>query len=144
MSPGQARETFFELIGRPELYERFPEQLYWDDEKAELFPLLDEAFATARRPPNGASVSTPPDCATRRCAITARSSPTPTSGTTAIWPRSTGPSRRAVAAPVRFSDDARRSRLPTAPELGQHTEEVLLELGYTWDDIGRLHEAGAI
>ncbi len=31
-----------------------------------------------------------------------------------------------------------------APEIGQHTEEVLLEAGYTWDDIGRLREEGAI
>jgi crotonobetainyl-CoA:carnitine CoA-transferase CaiB-like acyl-CoA transferase len=30
-----------------------------------------------------------------------------------------------------------------APELGQHTEAVLLEAGYTWDDISRLREAGA-
>ena len=28
------------------------------------------------------------------------------------------------------------------PELGQHTEEVLLAAGYTWDDITRLREAG--
>ena len=32
-----------------------------------------------------------------------------------------------------------------APELGQHTEEVMIdELGYTWDDIERIREAGAI
>ena len=31
-----------------------------------------------------------------------------------------------------------------APELGQHTEEVLLELGYDWDQIIALKEAGAI
>ncbi len=32
-----------------------------------------------------------------------------------------------------------------APEHGQHTEEVLIEeLGYTWDDIEKLREAGAI
>jgi crotonobetainyl-CoA:carnitine CoA-transferase CaiB-like acyl-CoA transferase len=32
----------------------------------------------------------------------------------------------------------------TAPELGQHTEEVLLELGYDWDQIAALKEGGAI
>ncbi len=30
-----------------------------------------------------------------------------------------------------------------APEAGQHTEEVLLELGYTWDDIAAVRAAGA-
>jgi crotonobetainyl-CoA:carnitine CoA-transferase CaiB-like acyl-CoA transferase len=31
------------------------------------------------------------------------------------------------------------------PELGQHTEEILTEtLGYTWDQVGELKEAGAI
>lgn len=30
-----------------------------------------------------------------------------------------------------------------APELGQHTEEVLLDLGYTWDDIILMKEQGA-
>jgi len=32
----------------------------------------------------------------------------------------------------------------SAPELGEHTEEVLLEHGYTWDDIAALKEKGAI
>lgn len=31
-----------------------------------------------------------------------------------------------------------------APELGQHTEEILLELGYTWDDIAVLKEEKVI
>ena len=29
-----------------------------------------------------------------------------------------------------------------APEFGQHTEEILLELGYTWEDITRFKEEG--
>ncbi|HEX5939453.1 MAG TPA: CoA transferase [Dehalococcoidia bacterium] len=32
----------------------------------------------------------------------------------------------------------------TAPELGQHTEEVLLALGYSWDDVGALREKKVI
>ncbi|MGH7963228.1 MAG: CoA transferase, partial [Candidatus Binatia bacterium] len=31
-----------------------------------------------------------------------------------------------------------------APEHGQHTEEILLELGYTWEEIGTLREAQVI
>jgi crotonobetainyl-CoA:carnitine CoA-transferase CaiB-like acyl-CoA transferase len=30
------------------------------------------------------------------------------------------------------------------PELGQHAEEVLLENGYSWNDIGTLSADGAI
>ena len=31
-----------------------------------------------------------------------------------------------------------------APELGQHTEEILLELGYTWEDIANLKDSEVI
>jgi len=31
-----------------------------------------------------------------------------------------------------------------APEFGQHTEEVLLEYGYSWEDIARFKDEGAI
>ncbi len=31
-----------------------------------------------------------------------------------------------------------------APEIGQHTEEVLLEIGYDWDDIARFKDNGTI
>lgn len=48
-----------------------------------------------------------------------------------------------VASPVLFNGVRPPIRLP-APELGQHTEEVLLELGYTWDDIVSFKDSGAI
>ena len=48
-----------------------------------------------------------------------------------------------VANPIKLSKTPATIRMP-APELGQHTEEVLLEHGYTWEDIGRLKEQGII
>jgi len=47
-----------------------------------------------------------------------------------------------IPSPVRFN--ALASASGAAPELGQHTEFVLLELGMTWEDIARLKDANAI
>jgi crotonobetainyl-CoA:carnitine CoA-transferase CaiB-like acyl-CoA transferase len=47
-----------------------------------------------------------------------------------------------VGAPVQFDEQV--PALGAAPEHGQHTEEVLLELGLEWDDIARAKEGGAI
>ncbi|MFQ5826303.1 MAG: CaiB/BaiF CoA transferase family protein [Dehalococcoidia bacterium] len=48
-----------------------------------------------------------------------------------------------VGIPIEMSKTPGKVRAG-APELGQHTEEVLLELGYTWDDIIGLKDAGII
>ena len=48
-----------------------------------------------------------------------------------------------VGSPIRLSDTP-ASPGQVAPELGQHTEEVLLELGLEWDAISALREAKAI
>jgi crotonobetainyl-CoA:carnitine CoA-transferase CaiB-like acyl-CoA transferase len=44
-----------------------------------------------------------------------------------------------VGPPVRLSETPGEIRR-AAPEYGQHTEEILLELGYTWEEISRLNE----
>ena len=48
-----------------------------------------------------------------------------------------------VGQPWKFSETP-ATIAPAAPELGQHTEEILLDLGYTWDDITALREKKAI
>ncbi|HWP67289.1 MAG TPA: CoA transferase [Candidatus Limnocylindria bacterium] len=47
-----------------------------------------------------------------------------------------------VASPVQFDESP--PTLAPAPEMGQHTEEVLLSLGFDWDQLAALKEAGAI
>ncbi|HTE86107.1 MAG TPA: CoA transferase [Dehalococcoidia bacterium] len=48
-----------------------------------------------------------------------------------------------IATPVRFGESHVAVRGP-APELGQHTEEVLLERGHTWEQIESLRDSGAV
>ncbi len=57
--------------------------------------------------------------------------------------KGSGRTYRGVASPVRFDRNA-VGPLSGAPEHGQHTEEVLLELGISWDDIAILKEQGAV
>lgn len=50
---------------------------------------------------------------------------------------------KAIGNPVTMSATPTRWGVE-APELGQHTEEILLEHGYSWDDIARFRDEGAI
>jgi crotonobetainyl-CoA:carnitine CoA-transferase CaiB-like acyl-CoA transferase len=58
-------------------------------------------------------------------------------------PVAEGGTARMVATPVDFSDTA-WAPAGASPECGQHTEEVLLELGHDWEAIGALKEKGVI
>jgi len=48
-----------------------------------------------------------------------------------------------VASPVKFVQNPSTVRGP-APEVGQNTEEILLEMGYDWEKIAQLKEQGVI
>lgn len=53
------------------------------------------------------------------------------------------PNCRLVRSPIEFGACEVGPR-QAAPELGQHTEDVALEVGLSWEDIARLKESGAI
>ena len=53
-----------------------------------------------------------------------------------------GPEFSLPSVPVQF--DGRSAPLHRAPEHGEHTERVLLELGYDWDAISALQQEGVI
>ncbi|MCP4603303.1 MAG: CoA transferase [Proteobacteria bacterium] len=55
----------------------------------------------------------------------------------------TGVMLRMINSPVTFSHTPSKIR-SIAPELGQHTEEILLELGYTWNDIVALKDQAVL
>ena len=57
--------------------------------------------------------------------------------------RPDGNTYRAVASPVQFGGE-QLGAITAAPAHGAHTEDLLLELGYSWDRIGSLKDTGAI
>jgi len=48
-----------------------------------------------------------------------------------------------LGCPYKFSKTPAKQRMP-APEFGQHTEEILLELGYDWEDIVKFRDEEVI
>src|SRR6185295_1548454 len=53
-----------------------------------------------------------------------------------------GDEYRLPAPPMQFGEPV--APAGPAPEVGQHTEDVLLELGRSWDDIAELRASGAL
>jgi crotonobetainyl-CoA:carnitine CoA-transferase CaiB-like acyl-CoA transferase len=50
---------------------------------------------------------------------------------------------RQIGVPIKFSETPGEIRRP-APEIGEHTEEILGELGYAQEEIDRLRKMGVI
>jgi len=135
------KQRFFDALGRPDLFERFgATALLPHDDKAALFAELSTAFRQRRRAEWAAVLD----------GLGLRSAPVQAYAEVAADPQvwandylvetGDGP---VVGTPVRFSETPAAVGGP-APELGQHTEEVLLEHGYTWEDIAVLRDGGAI
>lgn len=59
------------------------------------------------------------------------------------FPNPAFPGLKMVGPAVQLSETPGRIERP-APEYGQHTEEVLLEFGFDWDEIARLKSSGTL
>ena len=159
---GAARSRFYDLAGRPDLTERYRQPFYFEEDKRaiyeELAPIFskrstvewceDLAQAGIRHAPvrNYAEVVADPSVwENGYFAVGGDGAMEEDSGVSngaevsGHLPRA----QRVVCPPVRFSATPARV-LTTAPELGQHTEEVLLELGYGWDEIAALSASRAV
>jgi CoA:oxalate CoA-transferase len=146
---GPARDRFFETIGRPDLIERFSRLLYFEDDKAALWPIFDEVFATKSTAEwcdllGAAGLRFAP---VRNHAEVAADPGVWVNGYLAEPVLEDGaapsPAHPVVRPPVRFSQTV-SDPATLIPELGQHTEEVLLQAGYSWDEIGALSEEGVV
>ena len=138
---GPDRARFYDVVGRADLIERFAQPLYFGETKREVFAELSETFST-RSTADWCALLT--EHSLRHAPVRDYAAVIADPG---VWENGylarTADGDPIVASAVRFSDTPARPG-EIAPELGQHTEEVLLEHDFTWDDITALRDAAAI
>ena len=141
------RQALYEAAGVPELIEdeRFAPIIYTTEIRQELFRLLADGF----------KAKTTDEWAEILDRIEVRYAPVNDYEQAASDPLVTtnkyiveledlnGETRRVVGSPIKMSDTPTSPSI-SAPELGQHTEEILLELGYSWEQIGEMRDLQAI
>jgi len=146
LQPDKFWPELCEHIGRPELIddERFNNGLARYENRADCVRLLDEAFAS----------KTLDEWRVAFAGMTGVWAPVQTAmemyddpqvgpnGYIIDVHRDDGVVFPLVASPVMFNEET--FDLTAAPEHGQHTEEVLLELGWDWDQIIAAKKAGTI
>ena len=145
--PPQQREAFYAAIERPELGEdpRFQPLLYTPEDKKALFEIFQDVFPAR----------TTADWCERLEAAGCRFAPVNDYEAAVADPHSrvngyvidaehpVYGAMSAIGSPITMSDTPTQPSA-VAPELGQDTELVLLELGYDWDEIAALRESGAV
>ena len=136
---------FARLLDRPDLAddERFLALMLSDDARAELVAVIDEVFPT-RTLAEWEAVLTGAGVRyglIRDYEQIVADESIYENGYLRRVDHPEGP-RVVIGTPIRMSETPLEPGA-VAPELGQHTEEVLLEHGYTWDDITALREEGA-
>src|SRR3972149_5824177 len=134
------------LVGVPELAEdpRFAEAQARDEHADELLALLDERFAGEPRDHwlrllEGAEIPCGP---VSSYAELVEDEQVLANGYVAEWADPRLGQLRVPGLPIKLSETPGGVR--PAPELGQHTEEALEELGYSWEEIGRLRGSRTI
>jgi len=142
---GPGWPIFAELLDRPDLAgdERFLALMLSSEDRAELVAIIDEVFPT-RTLAEWEAVLT--GAGVRYGLVRDYESIVADEATyeNGYLRRVEHPDgdRAVIGTPIRMSETPLEPGA-VAPELGQHTEEVLLEHGYTWDDITALRDEGA-
>ncbi|MGB5757823.1 MAG: CoA transferase [Acidimicrobiales bacterium] len=140
--PGMLR-----AVERPDLADnpRFGSYLSTPEVKAELWDVFSEIFATRTTAEWGARLA----AAGQRFALVRGHAEVVADPQVAAnnyivevdhpeW----GPTKM-IGCPITMSDTPTRWGI-AAPELGQHTEEVLVEFGFGWDEIAELRDGGVL
>ena len=141
------RQALYEAAGVPELIEdeRFAPIIYTTEIRQELFRLLADGFK-AKTTDEWAAILDRMEV--RYAPVNdyeqAASDPLVTTNKYIVELEDfNGETRRVVGSPIKMSDTP-TSPSASAPELGQHTEEILIELGYSWEQIGEMRDLQAI
>ncbi len=135
---------FAATIGRQDLLERYPTAAARAEQASAIRAELSETFATKPRA-DWEAILRASECIWGPLQTPADLADDPqvqANGYLLEVETSQGPVRL-CANPVQFGGEPPRVR-SAAPDAGAHTEEVLLELGCDWTEIGRLKEAGVI
>ena len=140
LTPMRHWEEFCKSIAREDLYTAYP-LMKWIDESVrfELAKILGEHFATRTRAEwierllqydtIHAPVQTPTEIRDDPQVLA--------NGYLVDYVHPTHGPFKVACSPVQFNEEPTDVRR-IAPDTGQDTEEVLLQLGYTWEDIGAL------